>query len=388
MSQRAASLRKAVLRIAASVVALSLVGYALRGQIFRLLFPPGRPPQGTEGLRLSDLSEGDLRTVVSDLDTPWEIAFLPDGRVLITERPGNLVVVRRGEVRRFQVPPVYEAGEGGLLGLALHPDFDTNHWIYLYYTTRQGDRLENVVERWRLSEQGLGDREIILSGIPGARFHDGGRIAFGPDRMLYVTTGDAGDGSLAQAPSSLAGKILRTTPDGGVPTDNPFGNPVYSLGHRNPQGLAWDDRGRLWSTEHGPSGVTSGFDELNLIERGANYGWPEIQGDERREGMRSPVAHSGPSYTWAPAGAAYWNGSVFFGGLRGEALYEARVDSYRPGARVQVKVHFRGELGRIRVVRLGPDGLLYLGTSNRDGRGRPRSGDDRILSLRPAAFRR
>jgi glucose/arabinose dehydrogenase len=376
------------IRLPLLLAAVFLGAYAFRSQIFALFFRPGEPPQGTQGLRLSDLSPSDFQVVATGLDTPWEIAFLPDGGILVTERPGNLVEIRRGEQRRIQIPAVYEAGESGLMGLALHPDFAGNRWIYIYYTTREDGRTVNLVERYRFEGGRLSERKLILGEIPGARFHDGGRIAFGPDGMLYLTTGDAGDGSRAQLPASLAGKILRLTAEGTVPPDNPFGNAVYSLGHRNPQGLAWDDRGRLWSTEHGPSGAQSGWDELNLIERGGNYGWPTIRGDERREGMISPVAHSGPSYTWAPAGAAYWNGSVFFGGLRGEALYEVRVDSYTPGSRVDVKVHFRGELGRIRVVRLGPDGLLYLGTSNRDGRGRPRSEDDRILALRPGVFRR
>jgi glucose/arabinose dehydrogenase len=365
-----------------------LGAYAFRSQIFAYFFRPGQPPQGTEGLKLSDLSPGDLQVVATGLDTPWEIVFLPEGGMLVTERPGYLVEIRQQEQRRIRIPAVYEVGEGGLMGLALHPDFVQNRWLYVYYTTRQGEHITNLVERYRFASGQLSGRTPILGDIPGARFHDGGRIAFGPDGMLYITTGDAGDGALAQIPSSLAGKILRVTAEGSVPPDNPLGDAVYSLGHRNPQGLAWDDRGRLWSTEHGPSGAHSGFDEFNLIEQGGNYGWPYIRGDEQRDGMISPVAHSGAAYTWAPAGAAYWNGSVFFGGLRGEALYEVRVDPYRPGSRLQVKVHFGGELGRIRAVKLGPDSLLYLGTSNRDGRGRPRPGDDRILSVRPSVFRR
>lgn len=376
------------IRLPALLAAVLLGAYAFRSQIFSLFFRPGEPPQGSEGLRLSDLSAGELQVVATGLDTPWEIGFLPGGGLLVTERPGSLVEIRQGAQRRIPLSSVYEAGESGLMGLALHPNFAENRWLYLYYTTRRDGRPVNVVERYRFADGALSDRTLILDDIPGARFHDGGRIAFGPDGMLYITTGDAGDGSLAQLTTSLAGKILRVTDEGRVPPDNPFANGVYSFGHRNPQGLAWDDRGRLWSTEHGPSGAQSGLDELNLIERGGNYGWPVIRGDQVREGMISPVVHSGDSYTWAPAGAAYWNGSVFFGGLRGEALYEVRVDSYTPGSQVQVKVHFRGELGRIRAVKLGPDGLLYIGTSNRDGRGRPRPDDDRILSIRPAAFRR
>ncbi len=204
-------------------------------------------------------------------------------------------------------------------------------------------------------------------------------MAFGPDGKLYVTTGDAGNSNSAQDTRSLAGKILRLNDDGSVPTDNPFENAVFSYGHRNPQGLAWDDKGRLWSTEHGRSGVRSGYDELNLIERGGNYGWPEIEGPEIGKDMVSPVLQSGASDTWAPASAEFVRGNIFFGGLRGEALYEAVIDDNA----ATLTTHLRHTYGRIRTVRKAPDGFLYILTSNSDGRGDRNSRDDRMIRIDP-----
>jgi glucose/arabinose dehydrogenase len=276
-------------------------------------------------------------------------------------------------------------GEGGLLGLALHPRFAQNGWLYVYFTGFGGSGFRNRVVRYRLAPSGLRERAVILDDIPASPFHDGGRIAFGPDGYLYVGTGDATDGSYSPATESLAGKILRLTDDGKPAPGNPWKSAVYSIGHRNVQGLAWDDRGRLWATEHGRSGMESGLDELNLVTAGANHGWPSIQGDAVRAGITPPVAHSGPTYTWAPSAAAYWRGRILFGGLRGEALYEARIPD---DGKTTVRVHFHAELGRIRIVTVGPDGLLYLGTSNRDGRGRERRGDDRIVRMDPEFFDR
>lgn len=326
--------------------------------------------------------EGSM-VIAENLEIPWEIVFLPDGNILVTERSGSLLRIGKDQ-QRYSIEGVQHIGEGGLLGMALHPDFEENRWVYLYFTTQTQTGLENRVERYELRDDQLTGRTILLSGIPGAAFHDGGRIAFGPDGLLYITTGDAGDASSAQNPNSLSGAILRITTHGDIPEDNPFGNEVYSYGHRNPQGLTWDERGRLWSTEHGRSGVLSGLDELNLIEKGANYGWPVVEGDETRAGMKSPVLHSGSRTTWAPASAEYWDGSIFFGGLRGEALYEAKLTER--GSTV-LKTHFFKEFGRVRTVRLGPDNMLYLTTSNRDGRGEIKPGDDKIVRINPKIFR-
>lgn len=374
-----------ILRIVLVVAIVAAVGYAFRGPLIRWFFGPQDPPAGQQGLGLSQLADDDLTVIAEGLTVPWEVAFLPEGGFLVTERAGRLVRIGADGARRdFPIEGARQAGEGGLQGLALHPEFETNHWLYVYYTYDGDDGLSNRVERYRFEDDRLADRTTIIDGIPGNFYHDGGRLEFGPDGHLYITTGDAGGGSRAQDRGSLAGKILRLAADGSLPDGNPFGTAVYSYGHRNPQGLAWDAEGRLWSTEHGRSGVASGYDELNRVEAGTNYGWPEIQGDETAPGMTPPVVHSGPDYTWAPAGAAYWEGRILFGGLRGEALYEARLAE---GGAVEVRAHFHGEFGRIRAVRIGPDGMLYFTTSNRDGRGRTREGDDKLVRVDPAIFR-
>ncbi len=315
---------------------------------------------------------GNVSVVADDLDIPWEIAILPDGELLVTERTGTLQWIEDGEA--YRIAGVEHTGEGGLLGMALHPDFAENRQIYLYMTTETGDSLTNRVVRYRLGDdRALSNPETIIDGIPGAQYHDGGRIAFGPDGDLYITTGDAGEKQWAQAPNALSGKILRLEPDGDIPPDNPFGNEVYSYGHRNPQGLAWDAAGNLWATEHGETGR----DELNLIQAGQNYGWPLIEGSETAQGLASPVLQSGQD-TWAPAGMTYVDGYLVFAGLWGESLYVADIQEGRVRSFDQV---FEGVFGRIRAVTRGPEGDLYVSTSNTDGRGRPYAGDDRVYRI-------
>lgn len=320
-----------------------------------------------------------VEVVASGLDTPWEIVFLPGGEMLVTERSGNLVLIGR-TATRIQVPNVEQRGEGGLLGLALDPDYAVNSRIYVYFTSLENGQLVNRVERYVFKNAELSDQKVIFEGILGANNHDGGRIEFGPDGYLYITTGDAQNTDSAQDFTSLQGKILRITSEGEVPEGNPFASAVWSYGHRNPQGLAWDAEGRLWSTEHGPSGFGSGYDELNLITPGANYGWPEIQGGEQLEGLVSPVIQSGGSVTWAPGDVEYLDGKLYFTGLRGSALYVVSLDGERVTG---FDTFFSGEYGRLRAVRLGPDGYLYVSTSNRDGRGIPGADDDLILRVNP-----
>lgn len=319
-----------------------------------------------------------IAQIAKGLDTPWEIAFLPEGGILATERSGILALIDE-QGKQLTISGVRETGEGGLLGLALHPDFANNHWLYIYLTSNDSGTLTNRVERYTYNaDHSVSDRVVILDSIRGSSNHDGGRIRFGPDGLLYITTGDAGNPQRAQDPQALEGKILRLTDEGKVPEGNPWGNPVYSIGHRNPQGLAWDSQGRLWATEHGPSGGETGNDELNLIEAGKNYGWPVSRGMETRAGMETPKLESGRGNTWAPAGLEIVNDVAYFPGLRGSALYAVDLKDVRPE---NLRTYFKGEYGRLRVARLGPDGLLYLGTSNKDGRGSPKPDDDQLLKI-------
>ncbi|KKR39349.1 MAG: Quinoprotein glucose dehydrogenase [Candidatus Woesebacteria bacterium GW2011_GWB1_40_101] len=315
--------------------------------------------------------------IAQGLDTPWSIAFLPDGNMLVTERKGT---VRLNENPIATIKNSKEIGEGGLLGIALDPNFSANYYVYLYYTySESGGNTLNRVVRMKYKNNQLIDEKIIVEAIPGASNHNGGRVKFGPDGFLYITTGDAQNPSSAQDTNSLAGKILRVDENGNPAGGNPFGNRVYSFGHRNPQGITWDKNGALFETEHGPSGTETGNDEFNKIEIGKNYGWPDIRGKETKEGMVTPIAESGRTDTWAPAGLAYLNGKFYFTGLRGEALYEVTLN----GASANLKTHFKGEFGRLRDVIVGPDGMLYLTTSNRDGRGVPKAGDDKIIRINP-----
>ncbi len=330
------------------------------------------------GAQLDALEAG---LVAESLQVPWEVVFLPDGSYLITERPGTVVRAVNGELTRVSVSGVQEIGEGGLLGMELHPDFAKNNWIYLYFTTEQGGEISNRVERFTLSltPLSLNDRVVIIDGIPGAQNHNGGRIVFGPDNNLYIGTGDAQKEELAQVTTSLAGKILRVTAEGEIPKENPFQNEVFAYGLRNPQGLAFDETGALWVTDHGPSGVQSGMDEINTVQLGKNYGWPVIRADETREGMETPVIQSGPRETWAPASITIIGEKIFFAGLRGESVYTATIQ--QPNL-VQLEALARGVYGRVRVIKKSPDDKwLYLATSNTDGRGTKREGDDQLIRL-------
>ncbi len=317
------------------------------------------------------------REVASNLVTPWSILLLPDGDLLVSERSGSLK--RIGEQNQtIKVDGVAETSEGGLHGIVLDPSFANNNFIYVYHTTGTGGQLTNRVVRYVFEDSALSEPKVILSGIPAGNTHNGSAIDFGPDGKLYVSTGDAGNGNSAQDRQSLAGKILRLNADGSTPSDNPFGSPVWSYGHRNPQGIAWDDKGNMWSVEHGRSGAQSGQDELNLIKKGANYGWPTIRGDGLAEGMEKPVMHSGDTTTWAPSGLGYMQGSLYFAGLRGQTLYRAVLDG--AGGIKEVKTYFSGQFGRLRAVEATAD-TVYFSTSNRDGRGSPKDGDDRIFKV-------
>jgi glucose/arabinose dehydrogenase len=328
------------------------------------------------------------------LEVPWAMDFAPDGRVFLTERPGRIRVARGAQLQAvpWMVIDVADVSEAGLLGLALDPQFAQNRFVYVAYTYRSaGGRLLNRLARLRedpAAGRGVADR-VLLDEVPGAPNHDGGRVRFGPDGRLYWTMGDAQQQHLAQDRASPNGKILRLNSDGTIPADNPFaGSPVYSYGHRNPQGIAWQPgTRRLYATEHGPSGGQGCCqDEVNYIEPGGNYGWPVITGSERREGMIPPVVHSGATSTWAPGGATFvtrgpWVGSLLFTGLRGQALYRVVIDPNDPRRVMTFETLFERQFGRLRDVIEGPDGALYLLVSNRDRRGTPAADDDRVIRL-------
>lgn len=321
-----------------------------------------------------------VATLARNLNIPWAIDFLPNGSLIFTERDSGQVRIIEPDNGLLNKPILSlsdfsPSGEGGLLGISVHPNFEANGYIYLYYTYRSKDELKNKVERYVYKDKKLKDGQIIIEDIPGESIHNGGRIKFGPDGYLYITTGDAGQSDLSQDKNSLAGKILRLSDQGKIPEDNPFPNsPVYSYGHRNPQGLAWDRMNRLWSTEHGQSAT----DEVNLINPGENYGWPIIRGDEIRSELLGPYLHSGKK-TWAPSGTAIYNNSLLFVGLRGQALFQVDLDNDKK----TLKIHLQRRLGRLRDVVIGPDGFIYLSTSNRDGRALPASDDDQILRVNP-----
>ncbi|WP_218915012.1 PQQ-dependent sugar dehydrogenase [Desulfurivibrio alkaliphilus] len=338
---------------------------------------------GTVPAELTEkMVDQDFAVLAANLEIPWSLDFLPDGRILVTERPGRvrLVTPREGLLPEavLVVEEVLHRGEGGLLGLAVHPEFERTRRVFLYYTYLEGQNPANKVVAYTFTNQVMSDPQTILDRIPGARTHNGGRIKFGPDAKLYITTGDAERPQASQDPASLAGKILRVRDDGSIPEDNPFaGSPVYSYGHRNPQGLAWDEDGRLWATEHGPIGR----DEINLIQPGKNYGWPVIRGDEEAAGMVTPVLHSGRE-TWAPSGADVLGDSMYFAGLRGRTLYQFNLSRDNP----VLTAHLTGDFGRLRDVVAGPEGFLYLLTSNRDGRGLAGSDDDLLLVINTRRF--
>ena len=325
-----------------------------------------------------------VSVIATGLEVPWSIAFAPDNRILVTERPGRLRVITNGKLQAaplFTFANVSSQAEEGLMGLALHPDFKTNRLLYVSYaTTRNGSMVVDVV-RYRETGTTLVEPKMIVTNIPAARFHAGCRLKFGPDKKLYITTGDATNGPIAQDLKSLGGKILRVNDDGSIPDDNPFhGSPVWTYGHRNPQGLDWDPKtGLLLATEHGPSGFDGGFggDEVNVIEKGLNYGWPLLHHQQKREGYVSPIAEYTPAC--APAGAAFWKGDFYFGCLRAERVQRLVLNESRRKVDTQYRQYTR--FGRIREVIVGPDGALYLTTSNRDGRGDPAADDDRIIRV-------
>lgn len=321
-----------------------------------------------------------LRTVATGLNTPWGLAPLPDGDLLVSSRDEATITRVDGETGKKtelgEVPGVSPAGEGGLMGLALSPDYASDHMIYAYFTSASDNRIVRMLyEEKNPSGEQLGAPDTIFKGIPKGFIHNGGRIAFGPDNMLYAGTGESGNTGLSQDKESLGGKILRMTPEGEPAPGNPFtGSPVYSFGHRNVQGLAWDAKQRLFASEFGQDT----WDELNAIKPGDNYGWPEVEGKSDDADYRNPIAQWDTDEA-SPSGIAYAEGSVWMAGLKGQRLWRIPLNGTEASADPQA--FLEGEYGRLRTVIAAGGDKLWLVTSNTDGRGDPKDGDDRILEI-------
>lgn len=339
-----------------------------------------------------------VETVASGLEVPWAFAWLPNGDMLFTERPGRVRIIEKGKLRAepvYTVPDVEPSSESGLMDVSLHPNFAVNNFVYLAYAYR-GDGKRVRVVRYKFADGKLTEPKTVIENIPAAPNHAGTRVRFGPDGKLYVTTGDATDRQIAQQMNNLGGKTLRLNDDGTTPPDNPFVNQqgarpeIWSIGHRNAQGLAWQPgSGLMFQTEHGPSGFDGpgGGDEVNIVEAGKNYGWPVVHHQESRAGMVDPLLVYTPAC--APASGAFYNadkfpefkGNFFFGCLRGTRIIRVVLNGRNV---VKQENLLEGNLGRIREIAQGPDGFIYFSTSNRDGRGRPAPDDDRIMRLVPA----
>jgi glucose/arabinose dehydrogenase len=327
-------------------------------------------PTTTPPVEPGPVVPAEFADVATGFDVPWGLAFLPDGSALLSERDTAriLLVSAGGQVTEVgTVADVAAGGEGGLLGIAFAPG--SAETLYAYFTSAE----DNRVVRMPYSDGGLGHADVIIDGIPKAGNHNGGRITFGPDGMLYVGTGDAANSDRSQDRESLGGKILRLNPDGSIPADNPFdGSPVFSYGHRNVQGLAFDDDGNLWASEFGQNT----WDELNLIRAGENYGWPVVEGIGNDDRFVDPVAQWSTDEA-SPSGIAYVRDTLFMAALRGERLWQIPVSDGAAGTPADYAV---GEFGRLRHAEPAPDGTLWVLTNN-TARGDPREGDDRILRV-------
>jgi glucose/arabinose dehydrogenase len=350
---------------------------------------PAAPPAATSGVfTTQDGVRFRVETVATNLDIPWSLAFAPDRRLFVTERPGRVRILdlsaRTSEVA-LVLDDVFAQGEAGALGLALDPNFADSRLVYLYYSARVGGGAVNRIVRYREAGGRLGERAVLVDNIPAAGIHDGGRLRFGPDGLLYATAGDAANSAFAQDLASTAGKILRLNPDGTTARGNPFSSYVYSWGHRNPQGIDWHPAtGDLWASEHG----NTGNDEINVIDAGANFGWPRIEAAQAMTGMQTPITFFNPAI--APSGASFYRGGVFaafvnnlfVATLRGTHLLRLRLNPALRQIAAQERL-LAGQFGRIRDVVSGPDGFLYFSTSN--GRGGSDATDDRIARIVPAS---
>ncbi len=373
--------------------------------IFLLLLLPaaacsqtvGEKPQSVKDIFLPDGDNIKVEVWVQNLRIPWSLVFLPDGRALVSERPGTILLIKNNTVQRkpYAKLDVVHSGEGGLMGLALHPQFPQKPFVYAMHTYKQNGKLYNRVIRLKDNGDSASFDKVIIDKIPGARLHNGGRIAFGPDGMLYITAGENFKAAMAQDLRLLGGKILRVTPEGEIPPGNPFKNsPVYSYGNRNPQGIAWQPgSGRLFESEHGPSGEFGLFanDEVNIIIRGGNYGWPKVVGAPGKKPYIDPIIVW--KETTPPSGITFYKGNLlrhlrgdlFIATLKSQALIRIRLDGSRV-TRIErwfATDYDHGKYGRLRDVVEGPDGALYFLSNNTDGRGNPLAGDDKIYRILP-----
>ncbi|MBK8983539.1 MAG: PQQ-dependent sugar dehydrogenase [Ignavibacteria bacterium] len=342
----------------------------------------------------NEKSSYDIEVFTEGLYVPWSIVFTSPERMLVNERDGKMRIIESGVLKSEPLKvfsDVSSGGEEGLMGLALDPDYINNKLLYLSYAFDNGDELAVKVVRYKDNGDNLSEEKIILNNIPAERYHAGCRLRFGPDGKLYITTGDAGERGIVQDKNNLYGKILRVNSDGTIPEDNPFpGNPVWSIGHRNAQGIDWyPGTDILYSTEHGPSGFDGpgGGDEVNVIVKGGNYGWPEVSHEQSMEGMISPALVFTPAV--APASGMFYDSdsipefknNFFFGCLRGNAIYRVIPDENNP-SKVKSFEKLEGiKFGRIRDVTQGPDGAIYFSSSNKDGRGSVKKGDDKIYRI-------
>jgi glucose/arabinose dehydrogenase len=383
---------------------MKLFQIAVRTALFASLLSIScaQPPQGVaadEPISTQDKAANfQVETVASGLEVPWGFAFLPNKDLLFTERPGRVRIIEGGKLRAepvFVLPDVEPSSESGLMDISLHPNFATNGFVYLAYAYNKAGKRDKVV-RYKYTAGKFTEPRVIIEDIPAAPNHAGMRCRFGPDGKLYITTGDSTERAIAQQMNSLGGKILRLNDDGSVPQDNPFvgqkdARPeIWSLGHRNPQGIAWQPgSGLIFETEHGPSGFDGpgGGDEVNIVERGKNYGWPTIHHKQTQAGLESPLLEYTPAC--APASGMFYNSSIFpqfkgnffFGCLAGKRIIRVVLDRRKVVSQENI---LEGKYGRIREMAEGPDGYIYFSTSNRDGRGSPASDDDRIMRLVPA----
>lgn len=355
----------------------------------------GQEPQRVADVFLPEIDGVKVEVWVQNLIIPWSLVFLPNGDALVTERPGQIQLIPHGQNQQqlyLKIDEVDPSGDGGLMGMALHPQFNQHPFVYAMHSYKIAGKLFNRIIRLRhQGDTAVFDR-VILDKIPGAEVHIGGRIAFGPDGMLYVGTGDLWVQPISQDLKSLAGKILRITPDGQIPKDNPFpDSAIYSYGHRVVQGLAWDPKtGAMFNSEHGPSGEWPGVqarDEINIVEKGGNYGWPLVVGAPRIAKYRDPIA-MWKKLSVPPGGMTFYRGDLFVATLRSEALIRIRfkkdldryeIDSIERWFARDLK---NGIYGRLRDVTVGPDGHLYIVTGNTDGRAQLRPNDDKILRLK------